>query len=62
MIKGKGRGRERGRGRGRKRGRERETDLNRRVGEGGSVPKARAPMVSIMRFTQSIITAFNGGS
>mmetsp|Transcript_6663 Transcript_6663/g.19752 ORF Transcript_6663/g.19752 Transcript_6663/m.19752 type:complete len:207 (-) Transcript_6663:2539-3159(-) len=28
---------------------------------GGSVPRARAPMVSMMRFTQSIITALRGG-
>ena len=30
--------------------------------DGGSVPRARAPMVSMMRLTQSIITAFRGGS
>lgn len=29
---------------------------------GGSVPSARAPIVSMMRLTQSIITAFRGGS
>mmetsp|Transcript_24507 Transcript_24507/g.42796 ORF Transcript_24507/g.42796 Transcript_24507/m.42796 type:complete len:240 (-) Transcript_24507:760-1479(-) len=29
---------------------------------GSSVPRARAPMVSMIRFTQSIITAFRGGS
>mmetsp|Transcript_13899 Transcript_13899/g.38197 ORF Transcript_13899/g.38197 Transcript_13899/m.38197 type:complete len:326 (-) Transcript_13899:334-1311(-) len=28
---------------------------------GGSVPRARAPMVSMIRFTQSIMTAFSGG-
>lgn len=28
---------------------------------GGSVPSARAPMVSIIRLTQSIMTALRGG-
>lgn len=29
---------------------------------GGSVPSARAPIVSMMRLTHSIMTAFRGGS
>ena len=31
-------------------------------GDGGSVPKAKAPMVSMIKFTHNIMTAFNGGS